>query len=251
MPRVARKKSVSGIYHIIIRGINRQSLFEENEDRVRFIQTILKYREVCEYQLYAYCLMGNHLHMLLREGREPIETIMRRIGGSYVLWYNKKYDRVGYLFQDRFRSEPIEDDTYFLTVLRYIFQNPVKAGLVTKVQNYLWTNYMDYIEGSNRTDIDFALSMLHPDGEKAVGSFIEFINQKSHDQCLDISEKRKMTDDDARKIIKEHCHVDAIDIQKLETKKRDAYLKELKGIYGLSIRQIERLTGINRIVQRA
>ena len=82
MPRVARKKSVSGIYHIIIRGINRQSLFEENEDRVRFIQTILKYREVCEYQLYAYCLMGNHLHMLLREGREPIETIMRRLGGS-------------------------------------------------------------------------------------------------------------------------------------------------------------------------
>ena len=90
MPRVPRSRSKSGIYHIIMRGINRQSIFEDEEDCVRFIETLQKYKEICEYKLYAYCLMGNHLHLLLMEGKEPLEQVMRRICGSYVFWYNRK-----------------------------------------------------------------------------------------------------------------------------------------------------------------
>lgn len=104
MPRSARLKSESGMYHIIMRGINRQILFWDEKDFIRFIQTLEKYKNICEFNLYAYCLMDNHLHLLLREGKEPLETVMRRICGSYVFWYNKKYDRIGYLFQDRFKS---------------------------------------------------------------------------------------------------------------------------------------------------
>ncbi len=235
-----------------MRGINRQTFFEEEEDCAIFIQTLQRYREICEYKLYAYCLMGNHLHLLLKEDKEPLETVMRRICGSYVLWYNKKYDRVGYLFQDRFKSEPIEDNAYFLTVLRYIFRNPLKAGIVTNIQNYIWTNYVDYIEGSNRTDTDFALDIFNIDRGKAVRSFIEYINIENDEECLDIRKKRQITDDDARRIIKDHCKVDhAIDLQKFDLYKRNIYLKNLKEEYGLSIRQIERLTGINRgIIQR-
>jgi putative transposase len=252
VPRTARTKSTSGIYHIIIRGINRQTLFEEEEDSVKFIQTLQKYREICKYKLYAYCLMGNHLHLLLMEGKEPLETVMRRICGSYVLWYNKKYGRVGYLFQDRFKSEPIEDDTYFLTVLRYIFQNPVKAGIVTRIQNFIWSNYIDYVEGCDRTDTDFALSIFNTEREKAISIFTEYINRENDDKCLDIQEKPIITDENARKIIREHCRVDyAIDIQKFEGNKRNSCLKNLKEVHGLSIRQIERLTGISRgIIQR-
>ncbi len=253
MARVARRKSATGIYHIIIRGINRQTIFEDEEDNIKFIQTLQKYREICEYNLYAYCLMGNHLHILIKEGKEPLETIIRRICGSYVLWYNKKYGRIGYLFQDRFKSEPIEDETYFLTVLRYIFQNPLKAGIETKVQNYLWTNYKDYLKGNIRTDIDFALSLFHTDRKNAINSFIEFVNQENNDKCLDIPEKRPITDEDARRIIKEHCRVEhTTDIQKFDKNKRNSCLKDLKEIHNLSIRQIERLTGIGRgIIQRA
>ena len=160
MPRAPRIKSKTGIYHIVMRGINHQTLFEDEEDRNRFIQTLQRYREICEYKLYAYCLMDNHLHLLLMEGKEPLETVMRRIGGSYVLRYNRKYGRVGHLFQDRFKSEPVEDDVYFLTVLRYIFQNTVKAGIVSKNEYYLWTNYIDYIERSNRTDTNFSLESV-------------------------------------------------------------------------------------------
>ena len=252
MPRVARIKSKSGIYHIIMRGINRQTLFEDEEDYGKFILTLQRYREVCEYRLYAYCLMDNHLHLLLEEGKEPLETVMRRICGSYVLWYNKKYDRVGYLFQGRFKSEPIEDDVYFLTVLRYIFQNPCRASIVTEIKDYIWTNYNDYIEGRNKTDIQFALDIFNTDREKAVRSFIGYINKENDNECLDMPEKRRLTDADARKTIKDHCKIDhAIDIQKFDVHRRNLYIKELREKYGLSIRQIERLTGINRgIIQR-
>ena len=151
--------------------------------------------------------MGNHLHLLLMEGKEPLEIVMRRICGSYVLWYNKKYDRVGYLFQDRFKSKPVEDDTYFLTVLRYILQNPLKAGIVTKILNYSWTNYMDYVKQSNMTDIDFVLDIFNTDREKAVKCFIEYVTKENDDECLEIMEKQQITDDDVRKIIKDHCNI--------------------------------------------
>ncbi len=106
MPRNAREKSNSGIYHIILRGINRQTIFEDDEDRKRFLYTINKYKAISSYSIYAYCIMGNHIHILIKTGIEPLYQIMRRLAGSYVYWYNNKYERVGYLFQDRFISEP-------------------------------------------------------------------------------------------------------------------------------------------------
>jgi REP element-mobilizing transposase RayT len=133
MPRTARKKSSSGIYHIIMRGINRQSIFEDEEDNRKFLQTLRDFKEKSGYNIYAYCLMVNHIHLLIKEGLEPLEQVMRRLCGSYVYWYNRKYGRIGNLFQDRFKSEPIEDDTYFLTVLRYIHQNPIQAGLLKSI----------------------------------------------------------------------------------------------------------------------
>ncbi|MCT4563423.1 MAG: transposase, partial [Maledivibacter sp.] len=80
MPRKARRKSESGIY-IMMRGINCQSIFEDEEDCMKFIQTIKKYKEKSGYQVYAYCLMGNHVHVLLKIGKEPLEQVMRRICG--------------------------------------------------------------------------------------------------------------------------------------------------------------------------
>jgi putative transposase len=130
MPRVQRKKSNVGIYHVMMRGINRQSIFEDDEDNKKFIEILSKYRNISRYDIYAFCLMGNHVHILIRENEEDLGQIMRRICGSYVYWFNCKYERIGPLFQDRYKSEPIEDDVYLLTVLRYIYQNPVKAEMV-------------------------------------------------------------------------------------------------------------------------
>ena len=161
MPRNARSKSESGIYHIMLRGINRKSIFEDREDCERFLATLERYKKICGYEIFAYCLMVNHIHILLKVGDEDVDLIMKRLAGSFVFWYNNKYERVGHLFQDRFRSEPVEDDTYFLTVLRYIHQNPVKAGIVDKPEKYIWSSYNEYINLKNElTDIEFGLSIL-------------------------------------------------------------------------------------------
>ena len=128
MPRQARRKSESGIYHILLRGINRQQIFEDIEDFEKFLEVLKDCKAISDYKLFAYCLMSNHVHLLIKEEKEPIEQIMKRIATRFVYWYNIKYQRVGHLFQDRFKSEPVENDAYFMTVIRYIHQNPLKAG---------------------------------------------------------------------------------------------------------------------------
>jgi REP element-mobilizing transposase RayT len=136
MPRQAREKSSSGIYHIMLRGINRQDIFHDEEDKMRFIETLKNYKSICEYKVYGYCLMSNHIHLLIKEGKETISQAMKRIGASYVYWCNMKYERYGHLFQDRYKSEKVEDDKYLLVVLRYIHQNPIKAGIVEEAAKY-------------------------------------------------------------------------------------------------------------------
>ena len=114
MPRSARKKSSSGIYHVILRGINKQRIFEDDEDNLYFLEKLKTYKDISGYELYAYCLMSNHLHLLIKEGGDSLSIAFRRIGASFVYWYNRKYSRSGHLFQDRFKSEPVETDEYFL-----------------------------------------------------------------------------------------------------------------------------------------
>jgi len=231
----------------MMRGINRQTIFEDEEDYEKFIETIQKYKEKCGYEIFAYCLMSNHVHLLLIIGLEPLEQVMRRICGSYVYWYNWKYQRIGNLFQDRFKSEAVEDDTYFLIVQRYIHQNPLKAGLVKKIAQYKWSSFNEYVTKSKVIDVSLLLKMFDDDRGKAIQSFIEYNNEVNDYICLDMEEKRQIVDEEARKIIKEVCKVQNTgDLQNLEIATRNSYLKELKEQHELSVRQIERLTGINR-----
>ena len=243
MPRQARRKSESGIYHIILRGINQQQIFEDEEDSRRFLETLSKYKEQCGYEIYAYCLMGNHVHILLKEGKENLTLVLKRIAGSYVYWYNWKYHRSGHLFQDRFKSEPVEDDAYFLTVIRYIHQNPVKAGICRNVDGYKFSSYNEYINNSTLVDIDFCLGIIDKE------QFIEFNNEFNDDVCLDISNNDfRLNDDEVLKIILKTCRCKSVsDFQKFDKIKRNYYIGKFYQ-KGLSIRQISRLTGLSRKV---
>ncbi len=249
MPRQAREKSASGIYHIMIRGINRQTIFHDDEDYSRFLLTLQNYREKSGYEIYAYCLMDNHVHLLLKVGIEPLEQIMRRICGSFVYWYNAKYERIGNLFQDRFKSEAVENDSYFLTVFRYIHQNPLKAGIISSVEHYQWSSMGEYINKPRLVEAGFALGLFNTSKGRgqAAEKIIQFCRAANDDQCLEIEEKQGLTDKEAGQMIKEICRVkNPLELQKLDKATRNRYLKEFKESYRLSIRQIERLTGINR-----
>jgi len=236
-----RKKSKTGIYHVIMRGINRQSIFEDDEDYKKFVETLRSYKETSEYELYAYCLMGNHFHLLLKVGKEDLEHVIKRIAGSYVYWYNLKYRRCGHLFQDRYKSEVVEDDTYLLTVIRYIHQNPVKAGLCKRVSDYKYSSYGDYISGNPRlVDVGFALGITDKD------SFVKFNSERKTDSCMDVSDEAgRINDADGAAIMQSvsNC-LSPVEFQMLDATRMDRYIKDLKQ-RGLSIRQISRLTGVS------
>lgn len=241
MPRQARKKSASGIYHVMLRGINKQQIFEDEEDCDKFLWVLKETKAVSEYKLYAYCLMGNHIHLLIKEEKEPLEQIFKRIGGKFVYWYNIKYQRVGHLFQDRFKSEPVEDDAYFFTVLRYIHQNPVKAEICKNIEDYEYSSYREYIDRNWIVDTDFVLDIM------PLEEFVSYNHKENTDKCLEIEDKQitRLTDEQAQYII-ELCSgcKNATEFQKLSKTDRDKYLEEFKN-KGLSIRQASRLTGVS------
>lgn len=226
----------------MLRGINGQQIFEDEEDNQIFIEALKDFKAVCEYSVLAYCLMGNHVHLLIKVGAEELGTIFKRIGGRYVYWYNYKYLRRGHLFQDRYKSEPVEDDAYFLTVLRYIHQNPVRSGLCKNLEDYAYSSYCEYVtpEKNHLTDIEFALGIIGRE------QFIEFHNQSNDDSCLDMDDESfRLTDDRAKEIIYKLTNCKNIaEFQKLELGQRERFVNELKA-EGLSIRQISRLTGLS------
>ena len=127
----------------MLRGANKQEIFHDDEDSW-FLHTLVRYKKEIELSVFGWCLMGNHVHMLLKEGKESISDTMRRIGVSYVLFYNDKYLTSGHLFEGRFRSEPVNSEAYLKTVVRYIHQNPVKAGLVNRVEEWKWSSCRGY-----------------------------------------------------------------------------------------------------------
>ncbi len=242
VPREARKQGASGIYHVMLRGINLQQIFEDEEDNRKFLEVLEDCQKLSGFNLLAYCLMGNHVHLVLKEGKETLEQVFKRLGSRYVYWYNWKYSRSGHLFQDRYKSEPIDDDAYLFTVIRYVHQNPVKAGICKKMEVYPYSSYLQYLQPAADGIIDTAyiFNLIEP------ASFLQFHLKESDRNMMDIEEKKaRITDDEARKIILKYTQCNNVaEFQALELAERDKYIKKLKE-KGLSIRQISRLTGIS------
>ena len=214
MPREARKKSESNIYHVMLRGINRQIIFEDDGDR-HYFMTVLKHcKDIAGFRLYAFCLMSNHVHLLIEPAGEPLSQIFKRVGSKYVYWYNQKYQRVGHLFQDRYRSENVETNHYFMTVLRYILQNPMKA------------QYAMDLFGSRDT-------------------LLSFVQQANDDTAMDeIICDRRLREALAKETMERITHCSsASDFQQLDNQLKKEYVKQMY-LENLSSVQISRLTGM-------
>ena len=243
MSRTPRKHSESGIYHIMLRGINKQQIFYDDEDFRYFIRLLQRYKKLCRYELHAYCLMGNHIHLLIRENEVPLEIIFRHIGSAFVYWYNRKYDRTGHLFQDRYKSEPVNDRRYYLTVLRYILQNPVAAGLCLSPEEYPYSSAREYISGKHGiTDIQFALEFPE------AGTLKNYISQESDDRCLEMAESVRSycPDERARKLILQELGTFSPTAGKAKERQALNHSIRLLKEAGISIRQLSRLTGLSK-----
>lgn len=248
MPRVSRKLSQTGIYHIMLRGINKQNIFEDNEDRFKFLEMLSYFKTQCKYVIYGYCIMNNHIHLLIKEREDSISIAIKRISSTYVLWYNKKYKRCGHLFQERFKSEPINDELSLLRVLRYIHQNPIKAGLVHHIFDTKWTSYYEYISIKNIIDTDLILDILSSNRDDAIELYMEYMEENNDDTYMDLNSKIFISDDDILVYLKLLGVPNVSTLQQMNIKDRNSIIQELKKMDSASIRQISRITGISKSV---
>jgi REP element-mobilizing transposase RayT len=250
VPRRARERSETGIYHIILRGNSKQEIFHDDEDFIRFIETLYRYKTETNMKVYGWCLMNNHVHLLSEKGEEEISATMKRIGVSYVWFYNRKYDTTGHLFQDRFKSEIIDSDKYLMTVIRYIHQNPVKARLVKNPADWKWSScsgyYGEKTSFANLLDSYLILGMLAEDRNMAIRKFIEFNEAPNDDKCLDDYIRIRLKDEEAREEIKkEMIGFNLAEIKSLPKEQRDEMLSRIKKIEGITQRQAARILGIS------
>lgn len=239
MGRIPRTYSASGIYHVFFKGINSQNLFEENSDFEQFKQSMGILKNDMGFQIYAYCLMNNHVHIVIKEKNEKeISLIMKRLLTKYCMWYNNKYQRTGALIAQRYKSIPVETDEYFVQLIRYIHQNPIKAGLVQNLAYYKHSSFYEYVNTPKLVDVDFVFEMLPRE------EFTEF-HQHMTEMEFGVSDAKRKTDDEAFDIINRKFNIRTPrEIALYEKDKKYAILKELKKDF--TIRQLQRLTGVSR-----
>ncbi|SDK11938.1 REP-associated tyrosine transposase [Natronincola ferrireducens] len=250
MARQARQKSSTGIYHIMLRGIDGRNIFLDDEDKTVFIEKLLKAKEKAKFKVYAYCLMDNHVHLLIEENEEIGKSI-KRITVGYVQWHNNKYGRTGHLFQNRYNSEVIETENYFITVLRYIHQNPVKAKMVNKMEDYLWSSYNQY-SASYQNKSNYISTEIVNEYFTKQDTFEKYMNQTNQDECLEYRPVKKYTDEELRKKIIKEFKLNISEVGDLTPQERDRMIKTIYCNMRVSIRQLVRILGLGKsIIEKA
>ena len=252
MPRKARKVSNTKIYHIILRGNDKQDIFFEEQDYKKFIKEISNTKEKYKYELFAYCLMTNHVHLILFDKNDNLSKTIQSLSVSYSSYFSKKYDKIGHLFQNRFFSKCVETREYLIQLCRYIHQNPVKAK-ISDIQEYRWSSYQEYIKDEKIVETKTIMSIFGDTKIKAIRNFIEFHKRDKEEifgnDYLEYEIIERLTDEQLKLIIEKLLKINnAMEIKRFNATIRNEKLIKLKEIKGTSKNQIARVTGINRKV---
>ena len=150
MPRKPRSYEHTLFFHVITQGIDKKYIFEKSEDIKYYIKTMYQLKQTQEIDIISYCIMNNHAHILIKtENIEELSKYMQRLNTKYGRYYNKKYNRVGYVFRDRYKSEGIYSESHLYNCIKYIYDNPVKAGICIKAEEYPYSNYKKIKSKSN------------------------------------------------------------------------------------------------------
>jgi putative transposase len=252
MPRRARELSDIGIYHVTFRGIGGMDIFADNQDRHKMLDRMEMAMEEDEYVLYSYCLMSNHVHLLIK-ANDQLSRIVKRICGPYAQFFNWKYGRTGHLFQDRFHSQIVDNETYFKVCARYIHLNPVTAGLVTSPQGYPWSSYRDYLrpgKASNLVQRDYLYSLFMPDRHEAAMALATFTNSDDSNndfKFLEPGEAREMQVKRIEEILSAHG-LSILTFSRAPQETKRQVLGEIVQAVDISGRELEKLLGIARQV---
>lgn len=245
MPRVARRVAESGFYHVILRGNGRQILFEDDGDREALLRALDDAFAREGVVLIAWCLMTNHVHLLVEADLDALSRAMHRATTVFARRFNTRAGHVGSVFDGRFKSVPVESDAQLVTVVRYIHENPARAG-VCPAEEYPWSSYHEYFGRAERCEVGRVLDLVG--GREA---FAELCASGPASGYY-FSGGRRIPDEEvldaARAAL---APLDPGEVRGLPAEEREAHLATLRRV-GLSVRQIERVTGVGRYaIERA
>lgn len=217
MPRFPRSYIKTSFFHVITQGINREFIFENPIDIKYYISLMYKFKQEHNINIISYCIMNNHTHILLQtENLKELSEYMHQINTKYGIYYNKKYDRVGYVFRDRFKTEGIYSEEQLYCCINYIYNNPVKAGICINPGDYPYSNYKKI---GYETNEDYVFIDTDDDKDNICRNLIhEFLIENNIDLLGLKNDKQKL-----RKL-----------------------LIILKNQYNISFRKISQEIGINR-----
>lgn len=182
MPRQPRLDAPGALHHIMVRGIDKSNIFRDDEDKSRFLERLGRNVEEGKCSVYAWVLMDNHVHILFKSGKDGISTVMRRHLTWYAQYFNRRHRRTGHLFENRYKSILCDEDNYLLSLIRYIHLNPIRANIVTNLEqldSYTWSGHRTIVGKSkqNWMDAGRVLSEFGETRHKAVNEYRRFMQE--------------------------------------------------------------------------
>lgn len=182
MPRGARLDITGALHHIMVRGINKSDIFEDDQDRDLFLQRLGQTVSEGECSVYAWVLMSNHVHILFKSGKDGISAVMRKLLTGYAVYFNRRHHRTGHLFENRYKSILCDEDNYLLALTRYIHLNPIRAGIIRTLEeldSYIWSGHRAIIGGAKHLwmDTDTVVSQFGKTKRKAIAEYRSFMQE--------------------------------------------------------------------------
>ena len=182
MARKPRVEFEGAFYHVIVRGNQRQKIFRDDRDRLYYVERVEHYRQRYRFTLYAYVLLSNHVHLLLEIGKIPLSRILQGIQFTYTQYYNRRYRKVGHLFQGRYKAILCDRDAYLLELVRYIHLNPARLKNPQPIATYRWSSHPAYLgaKGPVGVESDLVLAQLGNTKGQALEAYRKFIEDGLH-----------------------------------------------------------------------
>ncbi|NLB88982.1 MAG: hypothetical protein GX790_07135 [Syntrophomonadaceae bacterium] len=248
MARKPRVESATGYYHVMLRGNNREKIFKQVSEKEYFLTQLKNQIPIKNISVTAYCLMDNHAHLLIRTDLNTMRDTFKSINIKFAGWYNNKFERIGHVFQDRYKSEVISSDEQLLHVIRYIHNNPVKANLVSKASDYIWSSYNSFISGKSAIisplEIETIISMF----SNSLEEFEKFHLDEDIYEFLEIREDlEQQREEKAQRIINQYFkQYEVKEVSDLNKEVIEQLIIDLLQNSHLSHRRIAELTNMSR-----
>lgn len=233
MPRISRTVLNGKFFHVIVQGINKEYIFQDDKNKEKYKQLLIRGTKENEIKIVAYCIMDNHAHILIYlRNIENLSKCMQKINTIYAMYYNKKNNRVGVVYRNRFYTKPINDLGHLYLCMAYIHKNPVKAGIVEDPSNYKYSSYSDYISGNEGIITNDTSKLIFSNNTNYKEIFL-----KIHKTNIDANEFELEDENDYNEIINRYRQ------QKLSN---EEIIINLYKIYNLSSRKIAELLEVTR-----